>query len=253
MKIRNVTTSDLPKMSHVWHDSQIPQSTPSIVISNPLFEETNFLVSSLNNQRYRGKKIHIGKLDCWFFPDLNTLIVTGGHGKAQFAVQTQYLIDRWKCKLIICAGAAGSLLSKLRVGDLVIGDSTIEHDYNLQFVRRPLPQFPGHPSTIKELRTLVSKTDFDFKGHFGKIASGDEDVITSTRVKALYAKTRACCVAWEGSGGARACQFNDIPFLEIRAITDVADKNAPQHFEKNLKRAMDNFSVFLTRWLVAKT
>jgi len=35
------------------------------------------------------------------------------------------------------------------------------------------------------------------------------------------------CVAWEGSGAARAALFNGIGSVEIRAVTDAADKEAP--------------------------
>ena len=48
----------------------------------------------------------------------------------QFAVQAQYLIDRFpSVELVIGAGAAGSLAPELSIGDVVVGTETVEHDY----------------------------------------------------------------------------------------------------------------------------
>ena len=54
------------------------------------------------------------------------------------------------------------------------------------------------------------------------------------------ARLVAACVAWEGSGVARAAAFNGLVSLEIRGITDAADKEAPENFDHNLPIAMGN-------------
>jgi hypothetical protein len=50
-------------------------------------------------------------------------------------------------------------------------------------------------------------------------------------------------------GAARAALFNDIGSLEIRAVTDAADKEAPQRFETHLPIAMANIASLLRLWL----
>ena len=84
---------------------------------------------------------------------------------------------------------------------------------------------------------------------FDVIASGDEDIVTSERTQAIRDQTGAACVAWEGSGAARAALFNGIGSLEIRAVTDAADKEAPQRFDANLPIAMANLASLLGLWL----
>ena len=69
------------------------------------------------------------------------------------------------------------------------------------------------------------------------------------RRETLHERTGALAVAWEGAGGARACQFSGIPFVEIRGITDRADSDAALDFEENLREAMANVAILLTRWL----
>ena len=85
----------------------------------------------------------------------------------------------------------------------------------------------------------------DFRVHFGIIASGDEDIVARTRAQQLKDQFGATAVAWEGAGGARACAFIGIPFIEIRGITDVANDDAPEDFNENLQTAMRNVAHVL--------
>ncbi len=59
-------------------------------------------------------------------------------------------------------------------------------------------------------------------------------------------------MAWEGSGAARACRFSGVPFVELRGITDCADKGAPQDFDVNLEHCMANLAALLHGWLTPR-
>jgi nucleoside phosphorylase len=124
----------------------------------------------------------------------------------------------------------------------------VEHDYRLLFATRPLPRFPSHGPLIDALRRSAQAVG-GFRVAFDVIASGDEDVVLSKRAQAIRDQTGAGCVAWEGSGAARAALFNGIGSLEIRAVTDAADKEGPQHFETNLRIAIVNLASLLQLWL----
>ena len=121
----------------------------------------------------------------------------------------------------------------------MVGTETVEHDYRLLFATRPLQRFPGDAASLAVLRHAANQR-LGFRVGFDIIASGDEDIVTSARAAQIRAQTGAVCVAWEGSGAARAAAFNDIGYLEIRGITDAADKEAPQNFARNLPIAMRN-------------
>jgi adenosylhomocysteine nucleosidase len=191
------------------------------------------------------ERLHDLKIEAAYISDWRALVATGGHGKTQFAVQAQYLIDQFSSvELVICAGATGSLAPELSVGDVVVGTETVEHDYRQLFTTRPLPRFSGHGPSIDALRRSAQGVG-GFRVAFDVIASGDEDVVTSERAQAIRERTGAACVAWEGSGAARAALFNGIGSLEIRAVTDAADKEAPQRFEVNLPIAMANLASLL--------
>ena len=218
------------------------------LIITPMKEELDFLVQGCTKAGFHAESATVGRLPVVRLPDLGVTLARGGLGKVQFAVQTQHLLDTcsdWD--LIVCAGAAGALADEVSVGDVVIATRTVEHDYNNKFSERALPKFDGAEAAIAELRS-VSHSAKAFSVHFGPIASGDEDVVETERKKALHESTGALAVAWEGAGGAKACAFSGVPFVEIRGVTDTADHKAASDFEENLGVAMSNLATLITAW-----
>lgn len=220
----------------------------SILIVTPLQEEYNDLYQSLSALHLKSHTERIGKLDVHCFPALNITLARGGHGKTQFGIQTQHLLDHARFDLVICAGAAGALAPEVRIGDVIVATSTLEHDYNIKFSPRPKPRFAGDKKSIEQIKSL-DLSDANFKVHFGIMAGGDEDVIEITRGAELYKAHNALGVAWEGVGGARASAFSEVPYLEIRGATDSANHEAPVVFDINLKIVMKNIAYLLFRWL----
>ena len=218
------------------------------LIVTPMKKELDLLFQSYTTAGFHAESAMIGRLPVVRLPDLGVTLARGGLGKVQFAVQTQHLLDTcsdWD--LIVCAGAAGALADEVSVGDVVVATATVEHDYNNKFSERALPKFDGAEAAIAELRS-VSHSAKAFSVHFGPIASGDEDVVETERKKALHESTGALAVAWEGAGGAKACAFSGVPFVEIRGVTDTADHKAASDFEENLGVAMSNLATLITTW-----
>jgi adenosylhomocysteine nucleosidase len=220
----------------------------NILVVTPLKEEYSDLYHSLSALDLKSLTERIGKLDVHRFPEINLTLALGGHGKTQFGIQTQHLLDHAKFDLVICAGAAGALAPEVRVGDLIIATSTLEHDYNNKFSERPKPRFAGDMKSIEQLKAL-DLSDTNFKVHFGIMAGGDEDVIEVTRGAELRELHNALAVVWEGVGGARASMFSEVPYLEIRGATDTANHEAPVVFYVNLKIVMKNIAYILVKWL----
>lgn len=219
------------------------------LVITPLQEELDALLESLARRGVHHEASSIGRLGVQVFPTLSMVLGYGGHGKTQFGIQTQYLLDQGgNFNLVICAGAAGGLSKGISVGDVIVATTTIEHDYNLRFVTRPLPRFEGDREVIARLQRFHSASG-NFKIHFGPVASGDEDIVDSTRAKELCEKTGALAVAWEGAGGARACTFNLVPFVEMRGVTDVANHQAPADYDTNLAIVMNNIADILLWWM----
>jgi len=172
------------------------------------------------------------------------ILAQGGHGKAQFACQASFYLSMFpEVSALICAGAGGSLSSEVKAFDIVVGTQTIEHDYREKFEPSSLPKFPASPELLEKFlfnnKPFESKkVSVSFKVHQGPIASGDEDVVEGLRAQEIYSQTGALAVAWEGAGGARAASFHRKNFLELRAITDMANGSSVHDFRNNLKQAM---------------
>jgi adenosylhomocysteine nucleosidase len=189
----------------------------------------------------------IGNLSVAEIEALGLILAQGGHGKTQFGIQTQHLLDQVAdIALVICAGAAGGLAHSVKIGDLVVATATIEHDFNNKFVIRPQPSFEGSLPHLQRIQAL-SPLPTSYTIHFGKVASGDEDIIDRARARELEQFTGALAVAWEGAGGARAAAFMKVPYLEIRGLTDIADNDAPVIFDENVKIIMPRIAALVAK------
>jgi adenosylhomocysteine nucleosidase len=216
----------------------------------PTQEECDSFVQACLEQGYQAQALVMGKLSITYFPVLEMAVAHGGLGKAQFAVQTQHLIDAGNWGVVICAGAAGALASGLSVGDVVIATETVEHDIRNKFGKPLLPRFSSSERVLGYCRQAL-QADPTLKVHYGPIASGDEDVMDVERRAAIHQLTEALAVAWEGAGGARASQFSGVPFIEIRGVTDGADNTAARDFHLNVRRALKSVAqvvIALARW-----
>ncbi len=221
----------------------------SVLIVAPLAGEFEPLLRHLHARGHSSEPFDAGRMTCAAIPSLDVLIAIGGHGKAQFAAQAQYLISRCPdATALVCIGAAGRLAGPLALGDVVVSTTTIEHDFRSRFSGRPLPRHLPDPKLLDDWQQIARGQAFPFGLHFGAIASGDEDVIDPVRAKELHETTGALCVAWEGSGGARAAAFSGLGYLEVRCITDGADHDAVAHFRENLERVMPNVAELLIAW-----
>jgi len=176
----------------------------------------------------------VGRLTAREYDDGEIILAQGGLGKAQFGVQTQHLIDNLEgISVVVCAGTCGRLDETLSVGDVVVGTQTVEHDFNrgMTLIKFPLPTFEGDAKLIEALRGVAERGNLPCKLRFGGIAS-------EKRIRELVESTGAMVVAWEGAGGARAAQLSELPFLEIRGISDGAGENAFDEFWANIPIAV---------------
>ncbi len=191
------------------------------------------------------------KIPCLYNKKFNIYVAIGGHGKCQFAIHAQYLIDVIQdLNLIICCGSAGALTEKIKIGDLVIATKIIEHDFK-QLIFKPKKDFPEFTINQEVLLNFKNKINsnqsFDLK--YDILASGDEDITSNERAIELISKTTASAVTWESAGGIRASKFNKIPYFEIRTITDSCADQIKNNFLTNIKSGMNNIALILSTYL----
>lgn len=204
----------------------------------PVEPELKAFVAALQKSGHSWQNVTIGRIELSYFPRLKMACGKGGLGKTQFALRAQHLLENAKqCEEIFLVGAAGSLKAAMKVADIVIATSTVEHDFTERFFPGPQPEFPGSPELLERARAFQAK---GFAVHFDKVASGDEDVIHPDRAAQILKLTGAAAVAWEGAGLCRVARFNEISHLEIRSISDLSNADTPADFKLNLAKCMEN-------------
>lgn len=189
-----------------------------------------------------------GRVSMREYAAAGVVLAEGGFGKVQFGVRTQHLLDHLpEVSLVVCAGIAGGLTDAVRVGDVVIGTATVEHDFHSSVLGPAPPHFDGSGEHLAVLASALDEVDGSFRVHFAPIASGDEGIFSRVRKEAVHARTEAPAVAFEGAGGARAALFSGVAYLEVRGISDMAEGDIITELEANLPGVMANVAEVVIR------
>lgn len=201
-----------------------------------------------------GTSTQIGKLRGTSYMCGQLVAMEGGLGKAQFAIHTYHgLSNVPQTSLVICLGSAGGLTKDIKIGDVVVATQTIEHDYQRGLIPGQLPKFAGDQKTINRIQNNFPNDSNHISVKFGTIASGDESIVTVDRAKEVRNATGAIAAAWEGSGGARTCAFLNVPYIEVRGISDMANESAPSVFVENIPETMRKLAMFLNEFTQNKS
>ena len=168
---------------------------------------------------------------------LPVVLVQCGVGKINAAMCTQILIDCFNITHVVNTGIAGSLSEELDIGDLVISEDAIHHDFDLRFWGRPIGQVPGldvtaFPADEKMAACAFAAAEQVNPGHtkLGRIASGDQFICSKEQKNRILADTQALCGEMEGASIAHTAYRNGIPFVIVRAISDKADDSAEMDY-----------------------
>lgn len=180
------------------------------------------------------------------------VVVQSGIGKVSAAMCAQALIDRFEVFAIVNTGVAGGLHPSLRIGDLVIAEDAVQHDFDLTALGHAkgyLPccdknsKQPSRFSASKELSAALCRaaeqvlTPIGRKYIRGTIASGDIFVDDSQLKRELITQFGAAAVEMEGAAIAQVAFINQVPFAILRAISDLAEQEANVNFESFEKEA----------------
>lgn len=174
--------------------------------------------------------------------DFSCLLVKAGIGKVNAGRTAQIIIDKFEISAVINVGAAGATSEKLKIGDVVISTSLIQHDFDVTAFGREKGFIPGvgkeleaDSNLLKLCEEAVSLSDINYKK--GIIATGDSFVSSSEEKLELSKTFEALCVEMEGGAIAQVCSLCDVPFVVIRSISDEVKGDARVDFEEFLETA----------------
>lgn len=187
-------------------------------------------MTNLTVKERAGMTFYQGELE-----DLPVVIVVCGVGKVNAALCVQILCDCFGVTHVVNTGVAGSLCADLDIGDFVIAEDAIYHDFDCHVLNSdyPVGQVPGLPVRMFPADKLLidyayaaaQKTHADH-ARIGRVASGDQFICHNNIKEKIIADTGALCTEMEGAAIAHAAWRNGIPFVVIRAISDKADGSA---------------------------
>lgn len=173
----------------------------------------------------------------------NVILTQSGVGKVNAAIGAQYIIDKYKPDIIINTGIAGGIAPELKVCDIVIGVELVQHDFDVSAIGYARGYMctgtePDKPTVFSSDEILIRKYEEAaekaiprVKLHKGLIASGDVFISDNNRKKEIRNIFNAAAVEMEGAAIAQCASKNEIPFIIIRAISDLADDNAAREHE----------------------
>lgn len=168
---------------------------------------------------------------------LNVVVVQCGIGKVNAAICTQILCDCYQVTHIVNTGIAGSLCADLDIGDLVVSQDAMYHDFDCNAFGYPHGKVPGmdviaFPADETMIRLAFSAAEAVNNGHtkIGRVASGDQFVADPVLKDKIISVTSALCTEMEGAAIAQTAYRNAVPFVILRAISDKADNSAEMDY-----------------------
>ena len=164
-------------------------------------------------------------------------------GKVNAAIGVTVLHQHFKPNYLINIGIAGALRKDMRVGDVVIASKLAYHDVDVTSFDFAYGQVPYMPDTYFPDKTLIShlnKKKYSRKIISGLIVSGDSFVANLDEIERIKSRfPEACAVDMESCAIAQSCHVLQIPFAIIRSISDTADDEARETYDKSAHASAD--------------
>lgn len=190
-----------------------------------------------------GCKIYEGKIN-----NTNVALLQSGIGKTAAAIGTTLLLQLTKPDMVINTGSAGGLDSAFTVGDILISTEVRHHDVDVTAFGYEKGQLPANPPAFlpdADLVDLATKESqkAGFNAVAGLICSGDAFINGADRLAQIRQDFPTVAgVEMEAASIAQVCHAFNVPFVVIRAISDVADKTSHLSFEEFLPLAAEKSS-----------
>ncbi|WP_028402873.1 5'-methylthioadenosine/S-adenosylhomocysteine nucleosidase [Ectobacillus panaciterrae] len=184
------------------------------------------------------------------------ILLKSGIGKVNAAMSTTILLERYEPEKVINTGSAGGFHHSLNVGDVVISTDVRHHDVDVTAFNYEYGQVPGMPATFEadgELVALAEKcmqTAEGVQAVKGTIATGDSFMNDPARVEFIRGKfTDLYAVEMEAAAVAQVCYQYKVPFVIIRALSDIAGKESDVSFDQFLDKAALHSTNFIVKML----
>ena len=174
-----------------------------------------------------------------------------GIGKVFAAMCVQTMILKYAPEKILHIGVAGSLSDSLKIGDVAIASSVVQHDMDTTAIGDPpglisginIINMPCSEQMVSSIQQCAEQSGIHYET--GVIASGDCFLNDRARKETIVKNFHAIACEMEGGSTGQVCYVNGVDFCVIRAISDNGDENSGTDYKDSLVRA-SNASIQLT-------
>ncbi len=181
------------------------------------------------------------------------VLVECGVGKVNSSRTTQILIDKFDIEYVINVGSAATATDELEIGDMVIGERIVQHDFDITAFGHKKGYISNVGDYIYSSKDLIEKyksaieniENQDYKIKIGTIASGDIFCTEIAMKEKINQKFNADAIEMEGAAIAQVCYLDNVPFIIVRSISDTPNGNNSTTFEEYLKLASERCSKIL--------
>lgn len=228
----------------------------TLAIIGAMEEEVALIRSQISDcvtSRDAGVEFYQGQLN-----GCPVVLLRSGIGKVAAALSTTLLLERFKPDQVVNIGSAGGFDPELRVGDVVIGSQVAYHDVDVTAFGYPPGQLPGQPlhfgcdQQLIELAERCLHSVTHVRSARGLICSGDvfmADPLRVARVRELFPEMQA--VEMEAAAVAQVCHQFGVPFVVVRALSDIAGQESSTSFDDYLKVAAHHSSLVVAAMAAA--
>ncbi|MGO1059006.1 5'-methylthioadenosine/S-adenosylhomocysteine nucleosidase [Planococcus sp. FY231025] len=169
------------------------------------------------------------------------VLLKSGIGKVNAAMSTTLLLQKYQPDVVINTGSAGGFDQNLEVGAIVISDEVRHHDVDVTVFGYEMGQVPQMPAAFRSdaaLMELAEKAVEEVGEHayaVGLIATGDSFMNDPVRVETVRGHFPDMKAAeMEAAAVAQVCHQFGVPFVVIRALSDIAGKESDISFDEFL-------------------
>lgn len=193
------------------------------------------------------------KFYCGLINQKEVVLVQCGAGKVNSARATQMMIDTFDLEYIINVGVAGSLNDNLEIGDIVIGKTLVQHDFDITagghpkgYISKELgKEFISDSKLVEKCENIIKNDLKEINSKIGIIATGDVFCQEISLKDEIVKEFNADCVEMEGAAIAQVCILSNIPFIVIRSISDKPNGHNNIDFEKYVVSSSKKFSKLI--------
>lgn len=181
------------------------------------------------------------------------VLLKSGIGKVNAAMGTTIMMERFSPEAVINTGSAGGFSERLEVGDLVISSEVVQHDVDVTAFDYEHGQVPGLPTFIPASDKLVELTagavkELNIQYEIGLIATADTFMADQSKVRETREKFPQMIAAeMEGAAIAQVCHQYDVPFVIIRALSDIAGKDSSVTFDAFIETAAEHAAQLIMK------